>query len=48
MIADWGMPIAQVKLLCVLASQEGLNHVKAEFPELEVGGLLSCGATVAE
>ncbi|KAF7352902.1 Uracil phosphoribosyltransferase [Mycena venus] len=36
MITDWGMPIDKVKLLCVLASQEGLNHVQAEFPELEI------------
>ncbi|KAJ7638684.1 armadillo/beta-catenin/plakoglobin [Roridomyces roridus] len=36
MIQDWGMSIKQVKLLCVLASQEGLNHVRAEFPELEI------------
>ncbi|KAJ7068145.1 uracil phosphoribosyltransferase-domain-containing protein [Mycena amicta] len=55
MIADWGMPIANVKLLCVLASQEGIDHVQAEFPELEIwvagvdptltrpGGLISPG-----
>ncbi|KAJ6599197.1 putative uracil phosphoribosyltransferase [Mycena vulgaris] len=36
MIADWGMPIEKVKLLCVLASQEGLHHVQAEFPALEI------------
>ncbi|KAJ7742466.1 putative uracil phosphoribosyltransferase [Mycena maculata] len=36
MIQDWGMPITQVKLLCVLASQEGLDRVQAEFPELEI------------
>ncbi|KAJ7904385.1 putative uracil phosphoribosyltransferase [Mycena olivaceomarginata] len=36
MIADWGMPITKVKLLCVLASQEGLDHVQAEFPDLEI------------
>jgi uracil phosphoribosyltransferase len=40
MIADWGMPITKVKLLCVLASQEGLDHVQAEFPDLEVGVLI--------
>ncbi|KAJ7179861.1 armadillo/beta-catenin/plakoglobin [Mycena crocata] len=36
MITDWGMSIDKVKLLCVLASQEGLNHVQAEFPDLEI------------
>lgn len=28
--------VKDIKLLCVLASKEGLNHVQAEFPELEV------------
>ncbi|KAK7061606.1 uracil phosphoribosyltransferase [Favolaschia claudopus] len=36
MITDWGMPIDKVKLLCVLASSEGLGHVQAEFPDLEI------------
>ncbi|KAJ7699947.1 uracil phosphoribosyltransferase-domain-containing protein [Mycena rosella] len=36
MITDWGMPIDKVKLLCVLASQEGLDHVRGEFPDLEI------------
>ncbi|KAJ7047501.1 uracil phosphoribosyltransferase-domain-containing protein [Mycena alexandri] len=36
MITDWGMSIDKVKLLCVLASQEGLDHVQSEFPELEI------------
>lgn len=28
--------VKNIKLLCVLASQEGLNHVQAEYPDLEV------------
>ena len=28
--------VKQIKLLCVLASQEGLNRVKEEYPDLEV------------
>ncbi|KAF8897405.1 armadillo/beta-catenin/plakoglobin [Infundibulicybe gibba] len=36
MILDWGISIKNVKLLCVLASQKGLSHVQAEYPELEV------------
>ncbi|KAF8211250.1 uracil phosphoribosyltransferase-domain-containing protein [Mycena galopus ATCC 62051] len=36
MITDWGMPIDKVKLLCVLASAQGLAHVQAEFPDLEI------------
>jgi len=29
-------PEKNIKLLCVLASQEGLNHVQTEYPDLEV------------
>lgn len=29
-------PVKDIKLLCVLASEEGLKHVQAEFPDLEV------------
>ncbi|KAI0347421.1 UDP-N-acetylglucosamine 1-carboxyvinyltransferase [Trametopsis cervina] len=36
MIMDWGIPVTKVKLLCVLASQDGLQHVQDEFPGLEV------------
>ncbi|KAH8106067.1 armadillo/beta-catenin/plakoglobin [Cristinia sonorae] len=36
MILDWGIPVTKVKLLCVLASQDGLKHVQAEFPGLEI------------
>jgi len=36
MITDWGIPVKNTKLLCVLASREGLQRVQAEFPELEI------------
>ncbi|KAF7790873.1 hypothetical protein EIP86_001831 [Pleurotus ostreatoroseus] len=36
MILDWGIPVNQIKLLCVLASQDGLKHVQEEYPGLEV------------
>ncbi|KAK7470793.1 hypothetical protein VKT23_002211 [Stygiomarasmius scandens] len=36
MIIDWGIPVKNIKLLCVLASQEGLNNVQAEHPDLEI------------
>lgn len=36
MIADWGIPPTKVKLLCVLGSEQGLKHVQASFPDLEI------------
>jgi len=36
MIVDWGISVKDIKLLCVLASQEGLSHVRTEYPDLEV------------
>jgi len=36
MIVDWGIPPTQIKLLCVLGSEEGLKHVQTEFPDLEI------------
>ncbi|EDR12495.1 armadillo/beta-catenin/plakoglobin [Laccaria bicolor S238N-H82] len=36
MIVDWGIPVKDIKLLCILASQDGLNHVQAEYPDLEI------------
>ncbi|KIK08364.1 hypothetical protein K443DRAFT_556969 [Laccaria amethystina LaAM-08-1] len=36
MIADWGIPVKDIKLLCILASQDGLKHVQAEYPDLEI------------
>jgi len=36
MITDWGIPVTKIKLLSILASEDGLKHVKEEFPELEV------------
>ncbi|KAG8728051.1 hypothetical protein FRC12_022055 [Ceratobasidium sp. 428] len=36
MILDWGIPLKDIKFLGILASQAGLNHVKSEFPDLEI------------
>ncbi|CAL1701480.1 unnamed protein product [Somion occarium] len=36
MVLEWGIPIKHIKLLCVLASQDGLKHVQAEYPGLEI------------
>ncbi|CAE6416670.1 unnamed protein product [Rhizoctonia solani] len=36
MILDWGIPLNKIKFLGILASQAGLDHVKSEFPELEI------------
>ncbi|CAA7259907.1 unnamed protein product [Cyclocybe aegerita] len=36
MIADWGVPVKNIKLLCVLASEQGLKLVQEEYPELEI------------
>ncbi|KAF5388137.1 hypothetical protein D9615_000266 [Tricholomella constricta] len=48
MIVDWGIPVEKVKLLCVLASREGLAHVQAEYPKLEVSLLLIVGGAFTE
>ncbi|KAJ3523937.1 hypothetical protein NM688_g8643 [Phlebia brevispora] len=36
MILDWGIPVTRIKLLCILASEDGLKRVEEEFPGLEV------------
>ncbi|KAI0080646.1 UDP-N-acetylglucosamine 1-carboxyvinyltransferase [Panus rudis PR-1116 ss-1] len=36
MIVEWGIPVTKIKLLCVLASQDGLKHVQKEYPGLEI------------
>ncbi|OBZ76979.1 putative sulfite reductase [NADPH] flavoprotein component [Grifola frondosa] len=36
MVLEWGIPLTKVKLLCVLASQEGLKRVQSEYPGVEI------------
>jgi len=36
MITDWGIPATRIKLLSILASEDGLKNVEKEFPDLEV------------
>ncbi|KAJ8086468.1 hypothetical protein PM082_005291 [Marasmius tenuissimus] len=36
MLLDWGIKATNIKLLCVLASQQGLKEIKDEYPNVEV------------
>ncbi|KAH9927157.1 armadillo/beta-catenin/plakoglobin [Epithele typhae] len=36
MLLEWGIPVDQIKLLCVLASQDGLDRVQKEHPGVEI------------
>lgn len=36
MIVDWKIPAHKIKLLAVLASDQGLKHVQSAFPEVEI------------
>jgi len=36
MITDWGVPIKNVRYMAILASEEGLKNVLAEFPDLHI------------
>ncbi|KAK7695532.1 hypothetical protein QCA50_000168 [Cerrena zonata] len=36
MLLDWGIPVSKIKLLCVLASQDGLKTVQEAYPDLEI------------
>jgi len=36
MILDWGLPMEKVKLLSILGSEEGINTVMKQFPNLEI------------
>ncbi|KAH9173438.1 UDP-N-acetylglucosamine 1-carboxyvinyltransferase [Lactarius sanguifluus] len=36
MIADWGIPVSKIKLLCILASEVGLKNVQSRFPGVEI------------
>ncbi|KAE9410326.1 armadillo/beta-catenin/plakoglobin [Gymnopus androsaceus JB14] len=36
MIIDWGIPVQKIRLLCVLASKDGLKNVQDEHPGLEI------------
>ena len=37
MLTEWGLKPAQLKLISVLGSRQGVDHVHEEFPEVEVG-----------
>ncbi|KAK2466330.1 hypothetical protein APHAL10511_001972 [Amanita phalloides] len=36
MIHEWGVPVTQIKLLAVIASEPGLAHIRDEYPDLEI------------
>ncbi|KAG8798586.1 25S rRNA (adenine645-N1)-methyltransferase [Serendipita sp. 398] len=36
MLTDWGLTVDNIRLLSVLGSQEGIDHVRTEFPQLQV------------
>ncbi|KAL9712827.1 hypothetical protein Ac2012v2_004065 [Leucoagaricus gongylophorus] len=36
MVVEWGIPINKIKLLSILASEEGLGNIHAEYPQLEI------------
>jgi len=33
---EWGIPASKIRLLCVLASQTGLDEVRSQFPDLNI------------
>jgi len=36
MLTDWGLKQSQIKIVSVLGSKQGVEHVIEEFPEVEV------------
>ncbi|KIM68686.1 hypothetical protein SCLCIDRAFT_105357 [Scleroderma citrinum Foug A] len=36
MLVDWGVPVSNIKLLVVLGSEQGLENIETQFPELEI------------
>ncbi|KAH9973063.1 phosphoribosyltransferase-like protein [Lactifluus volemus] len=36
MITEWGIPKNKIKLLCILASEVGLQNVLAQYPGIEI------------
>jgi uracil phosphoribosyltransferase len=41
MIRDWGIPLNNIKLLCILGSQTGLEAVQKAWPGLDIWWALS-------
>lgn len=46
MLTEWGLPASQLKLVSVLGSKVGVDHVTSEFPDVEVSLFFS--TTVAD
>jgi len=36
MLIDWGISIKDIRFLAVLASRQGIDHVRGEFPDLQI------------
>ena len=47
MLTDWGLRQSQIKLVSVLGSKQGVEHLADEFPDVEVSQLL-CSAPDTE
>jgi len=39
MLTDWGLKQSQIKVVSVLGSRQGVEHLADEFPDVEVGFL---------
>lgn len=37
MLTDWGLAQSQIKVVSVLGSRQGVEHLAQEFPDVEVG-----------
>ncbi|WWD20200.1 uracil phosphoribosyltransferase [Kwoniella shandongensis] len=36
MLTEWGLPASQIKIISILGSKTGVEHVSAEFPDVEI------------
>jgi uracil phosphoribosyltransferase len=36
MLTDWGLSQSQIKIISVLGSKQGVEHVSEEYPDVEV------------
>ena len=41
MLTDWGLKQNQIKIISVLGSKQGVEHVIDEFPDVEVRWLVA-------
>lgn len=36
MLTEWGLAQEQIKLVCILGSRKGIDHIQEEYPGVEV------------